>query len=178
MKDTVAARKYAKALFAQAQADKQVRACQQGMEEIARIVRARDSLRRVVMQPFITSAEKEKLVRDAMGEFATPLMERFLRILIENRRFDLLPLIEQQFQEEVDRSQGVQAVRVRAAFPMNDAQRKSLQSKLETWMDSKVRMELAIEPELIGGLFVQFRDRELDQSLRTQLKRLKDVMIK
>jgi F-type H+-transporting ATPase subunit delta len=176
MKDTVTSRKYAKALFAQAQADKQLRACQQGLEEIARVVRARDSLRGVLTQPFIGSLEKQKLIRSAMGEYATPLLERFLNLLVKRRRFDLLPMIIQQFQEEVDRSQNMQTVRVRVAYAMTEGQRKSFQAQLEKWLDSKVRMDVAVDPELIGGVVVQFQDRELNLSLRRQLSRMKDAL--
>ena len=85
-------------LFAQAQSTNQVRACQQGLEEIAHLFEARDSLRRVLTQPFIAPAEKQKLIHSAMGEYATPLLERFLNLLVQKRRFDLLPSIAQQFQ--------------------------------------------------------------------------------
>ncbi|OGR89530.1 MAG: ATP synthase F1 subunit delta [Elusimicrobia bacterium RIFCSPLOWO2_01_FULL_59_12] len=177
MKDTVAARKYAKALFAQAQTTHQVMACQQGLEEIARIVKARDSLRRILLQPFISPAEKEKLVHSILGEYATPLLERFLNLLVSRRRFDLLSQIVEDFQQDVDRSQNVQALRVRAAYPMSEAQQKTLQQKLEGWLRARVRMQVTVEPELIGGLVIQTRDREMDQSIRTQLKKLREAMI-
>jgi F-type H+-transporting ATPase subunit delta len=177
MKDTVASRKYAKALFAEAQAKNQIRACQQGLEEIAHIIRLRDSLRRILIQPFIPLQEKQKLIHSSLGEYATPLLERFLNLLVQRRRFDLLPEIVQQFQDEVDRSEHVEAVRVRAAYAMSDAQKKTLQQKLETWLNAKVRMDVAVDPELIGGLVVRTRDREMDQSLKTKLKRLKEAMI-
>ena len=177
MKDTVAAQKYAKALFAQANVNKQIRACQQGLEEISRIVRARDSLRRILTQPFIAVAEKKNLLHSALGEYATPLLERFLNLLVQKRRFDLLPEIVRQFQAEVDQAENVQAVRVKAAYAMNDSQKKTLQQKLEKWLNAKVRMDVAVDPDLIGGLVIQTRDGEMDQSLKTQLQRLKEAMI-
>jgi F-type H+-transporting ATPase subunit delta len=177
MKDTVAAHKYAKALFAQAQATNQVLACQQGLEEIVRVTKARDSVDRILLQPFIAPAEKQNLIHSALGEYATPLLERFLNLLVQRRRFDLLALIAEEFQAEVDRSQNVQALKVRSAFPMNESQQKNLQQKLEGWLNSKVRMKVVVDADLIGGLVIQTRDREIDQSLRTQLKRLKQSMI-
>jgi F-type H+-transporting ATPase subunit delta len=177
MKDTAAAHKYANALFNQAQTTKQVLACQQGLEEIARVVKASDSLRRILIQPFIAFSEKQKLIHSALGEYATPLLERFLNLLVQKRRFDLLTTIVEDFQAEVDRSQNVQALRVRSAFPMNDSQKKTLQQKLEDWLHSKVRMDLVVDPDLIGGLVVQTRDGVMDQSLRTQLKRLQKAMV-
>ena len=173
MKDTVAAHRYAKALFAQAQASKQVLACQQGLAEVARITGFRDSLRRILSHPFIVGAEKQKLVHSALGEYATPLLERFFSLLVQRRRFELLPLIVQEFQDEVDRSHHVQALRVRSAYPLSDKQKRILQEKLEVWLHSKVRMDVGVDPELIGGLVVQTRDLECDQSLRGKLTRLR-----
>ena len=176
MKDTVAAHKYAHALFNQAQATNQVRACQQGLEEVVRVTKARDSINRILMQPFITPAEKQKLIHSALGEYATPLLERFMNLLVQRRRFDLLPLIFDEFQTEVDRSQNVQALKIRSAYPMSESQQKTLQHKLEGWLNAKVRMQVVVDSDLIGGLVIQTRDRVIDQSLKTQLRRLQKAM--
>jgi F-type H+-transporting ATPase subunit delta len=176
MKDTVTARKYARVLFAQAQKTNQIRACQQGLEELLRVTHARASLREILMQPFIASPEKQKLLHASLGEYATPLLERFLSLLVRSRRIGLLPLIVDYFEEEVDRSNQVQEVQVRSAFPLSDAQRKTLQEKLEAWLNSKVRLKLGVEPELIGGLVLQTRDHQLDQSLRGKIEQLHNAL--
>jgi F-type H+-transporting ATPase subunit delta len=177
MKDTVAARKYARVLFNEAQKTNQIRACQQGLEELARITRMRDSLRAILVQPFIASPEKQKLIHASLGEYATPLLERFLTILVRARRMELLPLIIDYFEEEVDRSKNAQEVRVRSAFPLTEAQKKTLEEKLEGWLNSKVRLKVGVDPELIGGLVMETRDYRLDQSLRTRLKKLEETLI-
>jgi F-type H+-transporting ATPase subunit delta len=176
MKDSVVAKKYARALFAEAQAKKELRAAQQGLEEFIRIARLRGSLKLILAHPFIAVEEKKRMIRSALGEYATPLLERFLFLLVSKRRLDLLFLIALEFQDEVDRFMKVQSLRVKSAFPMSESQQKELQGKLENWLKSKVRMEIQVDPNLIGGLIVQTRDKEIDQSLRAQLKRLKEVM--
>jgi F-type H+-transporting ATPase subunit delta len=172
LKDTVAARKYAKALFLQAQSTNQVLACQQGLDEVERIIGARESLRRILSHPFIVSQEKQKLIHSVLGEYATPLLERFLNLLIQKRRFDLLPVVVQEFRAEVDASQNIRSVAVATAYPMNEAQTHTIKQKLETWLHAKVRMNLVVNPELMGGLVIRTSDQECDQSLRTQLRRL------
>ena len=52
MKDSVVAKKYARALFAEAQAKKELRAAQQGLEEFIRIARLRGSLKLILAHPF------------------------------------------------------------------------------------------------------------------------------
>ena len=172
MKDTVAARKYAQALFAQAQNAKQILACEQGLDEFERVTGSRDSLRRVLSHPFIASQEKQNLIHSVLGEYATPLLERFLNLLVQRRRFELFALIVQEFRAAEDASENVRALQVQSAYPMNEAQTRTLKQKLESWLQAKVRMNLVVNPELIGGLVIRTSDQECDQSLRTQLRQL------
>ena len=176
MKDTVTAHKYAQALFSQGLALKQILACQQGLEEMVRRKGFYESLRKILGHPFIPMSEKQKLIHSALGEYATPLLERFLNLLVSRQRFDLLPIITQEFMDLVDRSNNTQALKVRSAYPMTEPQKKTLLQKLEKWLSSKVRMEVTTDPDLIGGLVIQTRDMECDQSLKTQLRRLKSQL--
>jgi F-type H+-transporting ATPase subunit delta len=177
MKDYVIAQKYAHALFSEAQAKNELRACQQGLDEFVRVARLRGSLTKILSHPFIAVDEKKRMIHSALGEYATPLLERFFFLLVSKRRLDLLFVIAQEFQADVDCFQNVQPLRVRTAFPMSDAQQKDLQIKLEAWLKSKVRMDVQVDPQLIGGLVIQTRDHVLDQSLKGQLKRLQQQLV-
>jgi F-type H+-transporting ATPase subunit delta len=177
MKDHVVAQKYAHALFAEAQAKNELLACQQGLEEFIRVARLRGSLNQILAHPMISADEKKRMIHSALGEYATPLLERFLYLLIKKQRLDLLFVVGQEFQAEVDRFQNIQSLRVRSAFPMSDLQQKELQVKLEAWLKSKVRMDVQVEPQLIGGLVIQTRDFVLDQSLKGQLKKLEKQLV-
>ena len=172
MKEIAVAKKYAHALFAEAQAKNELRAAQQGLEEFIRIARLRGSLKAILSQPFIAPEDKKRMIRSALGEYATPLLERFLQLLVTRRRLDLLFLIALEFQNEVDGFMNVQSLRVKTAFPMSEPQQKELQGKLEKWLASKVRMDVQVDPALIGGIVIQTRDYVLDQSLKGQLQKL------
>jgi F-type H+-transporting ATPase subunit delta len=176
MKDSVVAKKYAHALFAEAQAKNELRAAQQGLEEFIRVARLRSSLKQILAHPFIAVEEKKRMIHSALGEYSTPLLERFLLLLVSKRRLDLLFLIALEFQGEVDRFMNVQSLRVRTAFPMSEEQRKQLEVKLESWLKSKVRMDVLVDSSLIGGLVIQTRDHVLDQSLKGQLKKLRQEL--
>src|SRR5258706_9637028 len=177
MKDSVVAKKYAHALFGEAQAKNELRAAQQGLEEFIRVVRLRGSLKQILAHPFIAGEEKKRMIHSALGEYATPLLERFLFLLVSKRRLDLLFLIALEFQEAVDRFMNVQSLRVKSAFPMSEPQQKDLQARLEKWLKSKVRMELQVDSSLIGGLVIQTRDHVLDQSLKGQLQKLRQELV-
>jgi F-type H+-transporting ATPase subunit delta len=177
MRDIVVARKYAHALFLEAQSKNELRAAQQGLDEFIRVARLRSSLKAVLSHPFIPTEEKKRMIHSALGEYATPLLERFLQLLVSKRRLDLLYLIALEFQSEVDRFANVQSLLVRAAFPMSEAQQKDLQIKLEKWLKSKVRMDVQVDSSLIGGVLIQTRDHVLDQSLKGQLEKLRHQLV-
>ncbi|MFA5975036.1 MAG: ATP synthase F1 subunit delta [Elusimicrobiota bacterium] len=178
MQESVVARKYARALFAEAKSHNQILLCQEGLEEFIRVLRLRVSLRDVLTHPFIASDGKKRLIHSVLGKWATPLLERFFYLLVSKHRFDALLAIVQEYQEEVDRYQEVQPLRVRVAFPMAEAQQQVLQANLEKWLGQKVRLDVQVDSSLIGGLVVQTQDRVLDQSLKGQLKRLRDQLIR
>ena len=177
MKDLAVAQKYARALFAEAQAKNDLRSCQEGLGEFVRVARLRPSLSQILSQPFVSPRDKEGLIRAVLGANASPLLVRFLNLIIGKHRFNLLQAIAQEFQAEVDRFENVQALKVRTAFPMPEAQQTILQGKLESWLKSKVRMDVQVDPELIGGLVIQTRDHVLDQSLKGQLQKLRQQLV-
>jgi F-type H+-transporting ATPase subunit delta len=176
MKDLVVAQKYAHALFAEALLKKEIDVCQKGLDEFIRVARLRASLIQVLSHPFIAVEEKKSLIHASLGKGATALLERFFLLLVEKHRLNLLFAIGQEFQAEVDRFQNVQALNVRSAFPLSEAQHKGLQEKLETWLKSKVRMDIQTDSSLIGGLAIQTRDHVLDQSLKGKLKKLQQQL--
>jgi F-type H+-transporting ATPase subunit delta len=177
LKDLVVAQKYAHAFFAEAQAKNELRACQQGLDEFIRVAHLRGSLSQILSHPFISIEEKRRMIHSSLGEYATPLLERFLLLLVEKHRLNFLFAIGQAFQAEVDRFQNVQALKVKSAFPLSESQQKDLQTKLETWLKSKVRMEVQVDSSLIGGLLIQTRDHVLDQTLKGQLKKIQQQLV-
>lgn len=71
MKESAAARPYAKALFSEAQSKDQILACQQGLEEAVRVIGLRASIRDVLAHPTVSLDDKRQMIRSALGEFAT-----------------------------------------------------------------------------------------------------------
>jgi len=172
LKDLAAARKYARALFTQALSKNELRAAHQGLEETVRIARLRASVLRGLAHPFIPVAQKQAVIHSVLGALTTPLLERFLDMLVKRRRIELLFAIAQEFQALVDRHEGIEPVRVRSAYELTAAQLKELERVLGKRMSASVRMSVELDPTLIGGLVVQTRDHVIDQSLKGQLSLL------
>lgn len=66
---------------------------------------------------------------------------------------------------------------VTTARPLEPAQEKNLQKRLQDKFNKRVQMKIAEDPELLGGLKVQVGDTVIDSTLRGRLDRLRDQLI-
>ncbi len=67
--------------------------------------------------------------------------------------------------------------RVTTARPLEPAQEKNLQERLQDKFNKRVKLKIAEDPELLGGLKVQVGDTVIDSTLRGRLDRLRDQLI-
>src|SRR5882672_12159735 len=77
--------------------------------------------------------------------------ENFIRILAENGRLDLLPEIRTQFEVLRNEREGVVEAEVVSAFELSQAQLADLVQRLEKKTGRKVRAQVSVDRELIGG---------------------------
>jgi F-type H+-transporting ATPase subunit delta len=102
--------------------------------------------------------------------------ENFLRVLAENKRIELLPEIRTQFEALKNEREGVIEAEVHSAFELTAAQVADLQQRLEKKTGRKVRTQLRIDKDLIGGVKVVLGDKVIDGSARAQLGALEAAL--
>lgn len=126
-------------------------------------------MRSIVDDPRVTAGQLYELVlAGASGELA-PQAKHFLRVLIDNKRLDLLPAISEQFEILKHEREGVVEAEVVTAFPLDDAQLARLVAALERRVGRKVRPRVGVDRELIGGMRVAIGDEVIDASVRGKL---------
>jgi F-type H+-transporting ATPase subunit delta len=102
--------------------------------------------------------------------------ENFVRVLAENKRLELLPLIHEQFEALKDEREGVVEAEVQSAFELTAAQVADLVQRLEKKTGRKVRTRLQLNRELIGGVRILLGDKVIDGSARAQLEALETAL--
>ena len=104
---------------------------------------------------------------------ASPLFRKFLGVLNENGRLDLLPAIDAAYQKLRDTAAGRVRVKVTAAAYLADNQVAELKSILKDTLNADPVLDIWIDPDLLGGLVVQVGDKVYDTSVRTRLANLR-----
>ena len=100
------------------------------------------------------------------------LTAHFLGVVAQNRRLDLLPLMINMFFEEVSARRGEAQAVVRVARPLSPTQQDSLAQALSAVVGGAVRLSVAQDDSLIGGMTVKIGSRFLDASVKTKLEHL------
>ena len=77
----------------------------------------------------------------------------------------------------LDERLGVVRAQVTSARPLDGLQQRELAAKLEQVTGKQVRMEVAIDPSLIGGVIAKVGSTIYDGSVRNQLSAFKSRLI-
>jgi F-type H+-transporting ATPase subunit delta len=102
--------------------------------------------------------------------------ENFVRLLAENGRLELLPLIRDQYAALRNEREGIVEAEVQSAFELSEAQVNDLVARLEKKTGRKVRARVTLDKELIGGIRVVLGDKVIDGSARAQLGALENAL--
>jgi F-type H+-transporting ATPase subunit delta len=132
------------------------------------------ALRNVLASPAVPLAQKRRLITRLVRELGlSDLVRRFLLVVMERRRMNLLGEIRQAVEQLLDERLGVVRVEVTSAHELTPAQRQALEDGLAQLTARRPRARYFIEPELIGGAVVRIGSVVYDGSIRGQLEALK-----
>jgi len=164
------ARPYAEALFkvVHAQAAQAV----EWLDALA-VVAADPGLQQFAHDPKVSHRQVLELIAQVGPKGLPAAAINFLTTLVENSRLSVLPEIAVQFHALVDAQSGVRKAVVHSAFPIEGAALDDLAKVLEKRFGSKLHVQVALEPELIGGVRVVVGDEVLDTSVKARLEQMK-----
>ena len=173
---SVAARRYAKALLdvlypAKAEA---------GLEQLKDFstVLAQQSDAKLVFENPTVSTERRKDLLNKIGDalkLDTPI-RNFLGILIDRNRLDILGEVVSTYAGLLDEKNGVVQAHVTSALELSPAQQSEVTAKLQALTGKKVRMQVAVDPALIGGMVAQVGSTIYDGSIRSQLQSFRNSL--
>jgi len=162
------ARPYAEAAFAFADAGGMLAKWAQALEVMASVA-AHPEMRAAIGNPGLSDEQLYGLFAALCGDGLDKEMQNFVRTLIENGRLAAVPEIRDIFLTLKNDREGMVDAVVQSAFPLDGAQTAALVADLERRFKRKVKAQVTVDQELIGGVRVQVGDEVIDSSVRGQL---------
>jgi F-type H+-transporting ATPase subunit delta len=176
MSDQTVARRYAQALYEQADENGEVDAIDEDVRAVQQSLEDSRELTLLFERPIVQRAKKRAVVEELFEGRVEPLTLRFLKLLIKKKRDALVSDVMRTYRALRDEQRGVVTARVRTALPLDDTEREKLKSELEDLTGQTVRLETRQDESLIGGVVVRIGDTVYDGSARHQLESLRDRM--
>ncbi|MBU0673238.1 MAG: F0F1 ATP synthase subunit delta [Proteobacteria bacterium] len=175
MKNTVLAKRYAKALFAVGKEENALEEYSRSLTELAGLSVEIPELLDGLTNPQYPQDVREKVMVYLVGVIQAPqLMVNFLNLLVLKRRANVLSDIAEVFQQMVDaennRCQGIVVSATELGAELNE----KIKATLEKLTGKQVIMQNQVDPSIIGGIVAKVGDLVLDGSIKTQLTGLKE----
>lgn len=174
MSQRTVARRYATALYQEADANDVVDAVDDDVELLRDALAENNELSRFFDSPIISPEKKTQVVESLLKEKVAPLTLQFLRMLIRKDRETMLAAMLDQYRDLRDEQLGIVDVQARVAQPLSTDDREALKEALEARTGKTVRLHVEEAPELIGGVVIRIGDRVFDGSVRNKLSTLRE----
>ena len=134
-------------------------------------------LRNALESPALNAEVKRKVIAEVAGKMGLDVAVRnFIYLVVDHRRTEILPEIEEAFLSELNERLGIVDAEVTSAHELNDDEKRQLRAVLEQRTGKKVEARFEIDGALLGGAVVRLGSTIYDGSVRDQLKRLREQL--
>jgi len=169
--------RYATALFELALEANAIDAVASDLDKFDAMVAESADLARLVKSPVFTAEDQTRAVSALLDKAGIGgLAAKFIKLVASNRRLFAIHEIVRAFKAMVARHKGEVTAEVTVAAKLSDARLEEIKSSLKSATGKDVRMDVKIDPAIIGGLIVKLGSRMIDSSLRTKLNAIKFAM--
>jgi F-type H+-transporting ATPase subunit delta len=147
---------------------------QQQLEQFEKLTREMPQLREIYLSPVVPAGSRHRIIDSIFeGAKADPDVKNFLKLLADKKRTAYLPAIVAQLVQLIDEANGLVAVKVTSAVPLDQDSLSRLQKQMEVHTGKSVRLEPHLDPKVLGGLVIQIEHTIIDSSVRFQLETLR-----
>lgn len=179
MTGSVAARRYAKALFdlARQTGPDALDTVGADLEALAALAREHVELARLFSNPVFSPDEKKKVLAALADRLELGSMTRdFCRLLADKHRLGLLDKIAGEYQSLLDAKKGILRGELVSAVALDDNTRETVRGRLEKKAGHTLILDFKVDESLLGGMLFKVGDNVMDASLKTQLSLLKETI--
>jgi len=174
VKQTILAKRYAKALFAIGKENGKYEVYNEALQGVAGLYSENPEVQDALTNPLYPLDTREKVMAGIIGSMdVDKVMGNFLNLLVQKKRTEILPEIAEEFQIMVDEDKNISHGSVVSAVKLNANLKAKVQDTLEKLTGKKVELTASVDPSIIGGIIAKVGDLVMDGSIRTQLAGLK-----
>jgi F-type H+-transporting ATPase subunit delta len=173
------AKRYAKALFEIAEETKKLEKITDDVVFIDSLIRNSRELQLFLKNPIIKEDKKREVLKEIFSDSRVdPVTLKFIMLLVEKKREDILHDIVKVYQQIYDEKMGIVSAEVVTAVEVGERLKKKIEQKiLELTGAKKVKASYRVDPSIIGGIVIRVGDTVYDASIRRRIQLLREQLI-
>ncbi|MBD2857615.1 F0F1 ATP synthase subunit delta [Spongiibacter sp. KMU-158] len=169
------ARPYAKAAFEHALASSAL-AEWSTMLKTASAVASDVRVAKMLSNPALTSEQQAESFVAVCGDELNAGGKNFIKILSDNKRLALLPMISELFDAHKSQQEKTVDVELTTAFALDASAEANLAEVLSKKLERQVKVSSSVDKSLLGGVLVRAGDLVIDGSVRARLAKLAEAV--
>ncbi len=171
------ARRYARALLALSEKQKELERTQTELVEWAALFRHDPRVRRFFESPSISRAEKLSFLEQRIKPQVGLPIYGLLHVLLRRRRLDHLVAIGDEFEKLAEQARGIRRAVIRTAVPITDGQAQEAERVLARRTGLKILLTREVDADVVGGAAVSLDHQVIDGTLATELWRIRQHLL-
>jgi F-type H+-transporting ATPase subunit delta len=178
MKRQILVKRYAQGFIAALRDEREFRLALRELDAFKSLLAGHRELDKVMASPFVTAKKKSRIIKEILTASSfSQKTTRFLALLFDHNRLDLLGEILQTLPLFWNEKKGVATFEVSSVVALSEAQKQKLVEELERLENRPVSLNYRVVPDLVAGLSLKKGNLVYDASLRGHLARLREKII-
>jgi F-type H+-transporting ATPase subunit delta len=174
MSDIRVASRYAKSMLDLALEQGLLEQVQQDMALFTKTVKENRDFDLFLSNPIISHGKKLAILKSLFAGKVSDLTLKFFLLITQKNREAVLAGVATEFEKQYNEYKGIMIAHVTTAIPLTPELRSQLQQKVAQQTGKTIQLREQVDPELIGGLILRIGDTQLDDSIRTNLRNLRN----
>lgn len=168
---------YAEALLDLAKSNNSLQDMTNDMNIVSQFLANSSDLKKFLGNPLITKDAKKNVVKDVLGEQIDGRTLKFLLLLVDRGRIELLESIAEKFLELSYKQESIEIAKITSSIKLSADQQKEIAEKLKIITGAKqIKLALKVDPQLIGGFTIEIGSKMIDTSIRGQLRQISTLL--
>src|SRR6478609_1942905 len=172
MASTRAAVRYAKAILEMAESIGVTKEVSSDMTLIGSTINENQELNAFIQNPTIKVEDKESALQAIFAD-VNGVTKGLFRLLLENKRFEILVAITEEYNKLFDQLNGVEVAIVTTASPMSPELEAKVLAKIREFSDKNITIQNIVDESIIGGFILRIGDMQFNASITNRLQVLK-----
>ena len=176
MSGRLVVKRYIKALYEIAEADKKIDLIEEDMAVLDKILTEAPSIRKYCQKHHESVSMELDFVKTAFIPYVGKYTERLLITAVENRRLAAIPLMPASFKLFMEEKGDKTEVLVESAVKLEPGVMEHIKIKMAERTGKTIVVNTKIMPEILGGFRIIWQNRIIDMSAIGRLKRVRQLL--